>query len=163
MTKAEALQEWKKEVQDYLSKIGIVSLRSLGRYLGVPQATTKKKGDLSACILALLAGESKPAAKSNRGAPVKEDFVDPAILSSLETLNFKKASIEAECIETGESGVPLSEENSPAAVVLHAKNREISYYDRAVFGGELITLAGSYCVKISEPRELLGEKNVVLK
>ena len=161
MTKAEALQEWKKEVQDYLSKIGIVSLRSLGRYLGVPQATTKKKGDLSACILALLAGEIKPAAKSNRGAPVKEDFVDPAILSSLEELNFKKASIEAECIETGESGMPLSEENSPAAVVLHAKNREISYYDRAVFGGELITIAGSYCVKISEPRELLGEKAVI--
>lgn len=161
MTKAEALKDWKTEVHDYLSKIGIVSLRSLGRYLGVPQATTKKKGDLTACILSLLAGESKPAAKSNRGAPVKEDFVDPAILSRLEELNFKKASIEADSIEAGESSMPLGEEDIRAAVSLHAKNREIAYYDRAVFGGELITLAGSYCVKISEPRELLGEKAVI--
>ena len=90
MDRAEAIKQWRIEFAGFLNAIGIVSLRTLGRYVGVPQATARKKGELVDCILAIVSGERLPAAKSNRGAPVKEDFVDPAILSGLDELNFKR-------------------------------------------------------------------------
>lgn len=163
MDRAEAIKQWRIEFAGFLNAIGIVSLRTLGRYVGVSQATARKKGELVDCILAIVSGERLPAAKSNRGAPVKEDFVDPAILSGLDELNFKRAAIEADYDEeaTEENNACFSGTQPSDSLVLSAKNQDPAYYDRAVFCGELTTLSGSYCVKITEPRELLGEKAVI--
>lgn len=163
MDRAEAIKQWRIEFAGFLNAIGIVSLRTLGRYVGVSQATARKKGELVDCILAIVSGERLPAAKSNRGAPVKEDFVDPAILSGLDELNFKRAAIEADYGEeaTEENNACFSGTQPSDSLVLSAKNQDTAYYDRAVFCGELTTLSGSYCVKITEPRELLGEKAVI--
>ena len=163
MDRAEAIKQWRIEFAGFLNAIGIVSLRTLGRYVGVSQATARKKGELVDCILAIVSGERLPAAKSNRGAPVKEDFVDPAILSGLDELNFKRAAIEADYGEeaTEENNACFSGTQPSDSLVLSAKNQDPAYYDRAVFCGELTTLSGSYCVKITEPRELLGEKAVI--
>ena len=47
VTKDNALREWEKEYAEFLNPLGIASLRSLGRFVGVPQATTRKKGELA--------------------------------------------------------------------------------------------------------------------
>lgn len=165
MKKEEALQAWKDEYADFLNSIGIASLRSLGRYVGVAQATAQKKGELVRRILEIAAGESVPAEKSRRGAPVKEDFVDPALLTRLDDLNFKRAAIEAEFAadmpaEKGNilPGQPLA----PGTVQVRSsgETRE-PYFSRTVYGGELLTRGGAYCIKIIEPKERLGDKAAV--
>lgn len=167
MAKPEALTEWKKEVTTYLNKIGVVSMRTLGRYLGLPKSTMRSKEDLTASILALLSGERKPEERSKRGAPVKETFVDPVILANLEELNFKKATFEADLAEQharesdGDSIISFGEDFSSSVLFMHSKKQDIPFYDRAVFTGELTTLLGVFCVKIIAPQELLGEKAVI--
>lgn len=165
MKKEEALQAWKNEYADFLCSIGIGSLRSLGRYVGVAQATAQKKGELVRRILEIAAGESVPAEKSRRGAPVKEDFVDPALLTRLDELNFERAAIEAEFA----ADIPEEKENvmpeqplTPGTVQVRSsgETRE-PYFSRMVFGGELLMRGGAYCVKIIEPKERLGEKAAV--
>ena len=123
MTKDNALREWEKEYAEFLNPLGIASLRSLGRFVGVPQATTRKKGELAEWILNIATGKTTPVEKSRRGAPVKEDFVDPVILEKLEELNFSRAAIEAEYTEEDSSergGDILPEEkNKEGDFLLH--------------------------------------------
>ena len=67
-----ALEELKKAYIQYLSTLSIGSLRSVGRHTGVNQSTLKKKGALIGDIVEILIGNVPPAAKNNRGAPVKD-------------------------------------------------------------------------------------------
>ena len=150
------------EVVGFLHKIGVVTMRAVGRYVGVPQSTKRTKGDLTELILGVLSGEIKPVPKSKRGAPVKEELVNPQILAGLEELNFKKAAIEADYAGHEENGgISFAEEESPVTVILHAKNQEVPYFERAIFCGEMSKLGTIDCVNIIEPHELMGEKAVI--
>ena len=165
MTREEALQAWKNEYAAFLNSVGIGSLRSLGRYVGVAQATAQKKSDLVGRILEIAAGESAPAEKSRRGAPVKEDFVDPALLTRLDELNFRRASIEAEFAaeETEDhSGILPEQPLAPGTVQVRTSgaSRE-PYFQRTMYGGELTMRGGAYCINIVEPKERLGDKAAV--
>lgn len=165
MTREEALQSWKDEYAKFLNSVGISSLRSLGRYVGVAQSTAQKKSDLVRRILDIAAGDSAPAEKSKRGAPVKEDFVDPALLTRLEELNFKRAAIETEYAadEPEESGNILPEQPLAPGMVQVRTSGEVRepYFSRSVYGGELTMRGGAYCINIVEPKERLGDKAAV--
>ena len=83
-----ALEELKKAYIQYLSTLSIGSLRSVGRHTGVNQSTLKKKGALIGDIVEILIGNVPPAAKNNRGAPVKDTFIDPQIFNKLDEIKF---------------------------------------------------------------------------
>ncbi len=73
------VNEFKYACKEFLSKQGIAALRPYGREVGVAEPTKKNKEELVSAIIAVLAGELSPIPRSKKGAPVKDDFVDPNI------------------------------------------------------------------------------------
>ena len=80
-------QELKIEYAEFLNTLGIQSLRSLGREVGVNNPTKNKtKAGLIELIIAILVGELAPTERTNRGAPVKAEAVNPKILLRLREI-----------------------------------------------------------------------------
>ena len=74
---------------EYLSTLGHTTLRPLGRMYGVEEPTKKKKHELIEEIVAILLGEKNAVAQSNRGAPIKNSFVEPKIIQDVAALQWK--------------------------------------------------------------------------
>lgn len=85
----ETVVQFKYVCREYLSKLSIHELRVVGRKIGVANSTEKKKDVLIEEIVAVLSGEQDPAEQSGRGAPLKNDHVNPQILERLESLQRK--------------------------------------------------------------------------
>lgn len=164
MTKEERLQQWQKDYEAFLKTVGIASLRAIGRHVGVPQATARKKGELTAYILSIADGRVSPVEKSKRGAPIKEDFVDPALLERLEEFLFRRASIEAEYssadpIERKTARDVFAPVEGDELVVRSADGENAA--DRVVYVGDISAFCDAYCVNIVEPKEDFGKKAVL--
>lgn len=69
-----------------LAGYNLEALRAYGREIGVVRATEKKKAELIEDIISVLAGEKIPNEKTNRGAPVKNNYVDPALVREMDEL-----------------------------------------------------------------------------
>lgn len=83
----EVVSTLKIEYAKYLDTLGVTtSLRSLGRFIGVKNPTELKKEELIEKIIAVLVGELEAVSPSKRGAPVKDDKLNPDILITLETI-----------------------------------------------------------------------------
>lgn len=78
--------EFKLTCRGFLSKQTISVLRPYGRKIGVAEPTAKSKQALIEDIIAILAGEQSPTPRSLRGAPVRDDFVDPAVVERMEEI-----------------------------------------------------------------------------
>ena len=87
------ITEFKIACREYLAPLGIMKLRPLGRHVGVERPTEKKLNELIEEIVGILAGEIAPIPKSNRGAPVKNDVLEPKILEEIAKLQWKYLSI----------------------------------------------------------------------
>lgn len=85
----ENVLQFKYVCKEYLSKLSIHELRVVGRKSGVVNSTEKKKDVLIEEIVAVLAGEQDPAMQSGRGAPLKNDHVNPRILEEIEGIRRK--------------------------------------------------------------------------
>ena len=81
--------QFKLECEAYLAKQSISGLRAYGRKIGVEKPTVKNKPDLIADILAVLTGEKKAIAQSLRGAPIKNDYVNPEMVETIENLRHR--------------------------------------------------------------------------
>ncbi len=80
-------QELKIKYEEFLNTLGVSSLRSLGREVGVNNPTKgKTKAGLIELIVGILLGEIEPTARTNRGAPVKAEDVNPKILLRLREI-----------------------------------------------------------------------------
>ncbi len=80
------LPAFKYNCRFQLMGYNIGALRAYGREIGVAQATEKKKNELIEDIIEILSGERLPIGKTNRGAPVKNSYVDPALVREMEAL-----------------------------------------------------------------------------
>ena len=89
MSKAN-LEKFKLKCKNYLTTIDLYRLRAYGRHIGVERPAAKDKEALIDDIVAILAFELAPIERSNRGAPVKNDTVDPRIPEKI-------AEFKAEC------------------------------------------------------------------
>ena len=78
--------EFKLTCRGFLDRQTISSLRPYGRKVGVAEPTAKTKQALIEDIIAILAGEQSPTPRSQRGAPVRDDFVDPYIVERMEEI-----------------------------------------------------------------------------
>ena len=84
---AKSSNELKIEYEAFLNTLGIASLRSLGREIGVDKPTKgKTKLMLIESIIGVLLGEIPPVGRTNRGAPVKAEAVNPKILLRLREI-----------------------------------------------------------------------------
>lgn len=76
--------------RDYLVKLSLTDLRMIGRQQGVHAATQLGKDVLITSITDILTGKAKPAPHSGRGAPPKQNFIDPSI--TLELADIRRRS-----------------------------------------------------------------------
>lgn len=72
--------------RDYLETLSLMSLRVLGRSSGVAKASSLNKDRLVESLINIFTSKSLPAPRTNRGAPAKENFLDPAILEQLDKI-----------------------------------------------------------------------------
>ncbi len=76
----------KQEYRLYLNSLPIMTLRVLGRNIGVEKSSSSNKDVLIESIIAILTGEAKPIPRSNRGAPPKQSYIAPEITERLEQI-----------------------------------------------------------------------------
>lgn len=82
------IQGFKNACKERLDAFSLMQLRSYGRAVGVDVPTKKKKDELIAEIIAVLSGEVAPIERSKRGAPVKDERVDPEIEQAIAKLRY---------------------------------------------------------------------------
>ena len=80
------LKTTQQRYREYLDTLPLSTLRILGRQEGVGQASSNNKAALIEAIVNLLTGKAQPAPRSNRGAPAKQTFLDPAVREKLEEI-----------------------------------------------------------------------------
>lgn len=145
MTRKNA-NEFKSACREFLSMQGITALRPYGREVGVAEPTKKNKGELIEDVVAILAGEIPSTPRSTRGAPVKDDFVDPKITEYIKNLC---ALYPIERAEKGndlfdmEARLQNVKENERVLTVEDPRAKELEKNGvREIFKGQLETLNG---------------------
>ena len=93
--------QFEEKSKQYLSGVSLNNLRAYGRELGVSKPTKKGKDELIALIVSVLVGDLQAQAISRRGAPVKNDHVDPKVVERMEMLKREYLGEQA----TGKSSV----------------------------------------------------------
>ena len=72
-----------QKYREYLNALPLSALRVLGRTKGIPSHRRANKADIVDAVTEILMGRAEPVPNSGRGAPVKQNYLDPAILHSL--------------------------------------------------------------------------------
>ena len=119
-----------EEYRAYLETLPIQTLRTLGRKFGSTAESRKTKHDCINGILDLLLGRADPAPASKKGAPVKQNYLDPAIITHLEELRLKRERQKPKTIN---------------AFVVHSPVQQPkSFYEQTVYKGILELMSGGY-------------------
>ncbi len=71
-------------LRQYFETLPIATLRILARRYGVPHASACHKQELIDGTIDILVGRTVPPARSNRGAPAKTSYIDPAVEAEIE-------------------------------------------------------------------------------
>lgn len=122
------LKTTEQRYREYLDTLPLSTLRILGRQEGVGQASSNNKDALVEAIVGLLTGKTQPAPRSNRGAPAKQTFLDPAVREKLEEIRLQ--------------GVEETRQRETIFEVASGDDREP--FDSPVYTGILEILQGGY-------------------
>lgn len=147
-----ALNEYKYKCKEYLLSLGIDALRAYGRSIGVEKPTTKKKNELIEDIISVLTGERAPIEQSKRGAPLRNDYVDPEIIARMENLRVPYlGSGKADATEEFRKQYQEFIKNNKFVLRFESDNAsEIEEFDervtKPVYVGQLETLGGVPCL-----------------
>lgn len=76
----------KQAYRNYLDTLPLMTLRVLGRNVGVAHASSLNKEELVEAVIAIITGSSEPAERSKRGAPAKQSYLDPAVMERLNQI-----------------------------------------------------------------------------
>lgn len=74
------------QIREYLMSLPLGTLRVLGRLQGVSSQKYGSKTMLIEAIIDIMTGRAEPVPRSNRGAPVKQNYIDPAILQKINEM-----------------------------------------------------------------------------
>ena len=118
-----------EDFRAYLETLPIQTLRTLGRKLGSTAQSRKTKPDCIEGILDLLMGRADPVPVSGKGAPVKQNYLDPSIIAHLEELRL---------VRERKKTVPKN------TFTVHSPEQPKSIYDQPVYKGILEIMAGGY-------------------
>ncbi len=118
--------------RDYLNTLSLMSLRVLGRISGVAKASSLNKDLLVEELIKLYTHQTFPAPRSNKGAPAKQNFIDPAILEEIEKIGADQKQVKKDVTRESFVSVASGEERTPFI------------YDQPVYKGVLEITAGGY-------------------
>ena len=137
----ENVMEYKYECKVFLSEFALNALRSYARSIGVNNPTKdKKKNVLIDEIVAVLAGEVLPQAPSSRGAPVKNDLVDPKLIDGIKKI--RRAHIKKGGLEDTIERFRELEENPYTFCVADSGTSSNNSIPGATYCGQLETING---------------------
>lgn len=145
MNGKENFERLKQDFVAYLQEQSIERLRAVARRVGVERATTKKKGALVEEIVAVEEGLIPVAPESNRGAPVKNDFVDPKILAKIE--EYRLAFYASQYEEDVRVRPAFSKPHADHIFSFHSDEESAEgVFDTDVYVGQLTSYRGAYCL-----------------
>ncbi len=119
-------KEIEQEYCTFLESLPLPTLRILGRKYGVPTDRSGNKTELTAGILDILVGRAMPVPRSGRGAPVKQNYLDPSIIQRLSDIRRK-----------------AEKEVKPAALEVSSTD-EKGYYEQPACSGILEIMQSGY-------------------
>ena len=140
------------EYEKYLDSLGVSTLRSLAREVGVDKPTKgKTKDDLIRLIICILMGEIEPIERSLRGAPVKAQEISPKILFRLHEIGGKSVDCVLQRVGNFENrnlltvrASDVNDEFMPAVYLgqIVLKGEEFCVYPLNGFAEEPLTYVG---------------------
>ena len=110
-----------REYRAYLNTLSLSALRVLGRRKGVAKATAAKKEVLVEDIVAILTGRKTPKVPSKKGAPIKQDYLDPAIERRLSEIKNYAALGSGAPLQPEKGVAPVPSASSPKGM-LHVES-----------------------------------------
>ena len=113
-------QAFKLACENYLRGVSLTALRAYGRFLGVRKPTAMKKFDLISEIICLLCGEKLPQ-RNGLGAPVKDNYVEPALLHHMDELRAEYGVMDALKKQNNEQ--PVEKKSVPVEVKTAEENK----------------------------------------
>ena len=108
---------FKLACERYLNTLGLGNLRSYGRFLQLKEPTKRNKAELIQEIIGVLCGEII-AKRTKRGAPIKNTYVEPQILQTVQALQ-KKYGLDVEKNEEENVKRSDNDEKGDCEVILH--------------------------------------------
>lgn len=101
------LKTTEQRYREFLDTLPLSTLRILGRQSGVAHASSNNKSVLVDELIGIFTGKLQPVPRSNRGAPVKQTYIDPSIFEKLEQIKLlgKTDEQEREAIFEVASGI----------------------------------------------------------
>ena len=166
----ENVKEYKYACKEFLSEFALNALRSYARSIGVTNPTKdKKKNVLIEEIVAVLAGEVLPQIPSTRGAPVKNDFVDPKLIEGMKKI--RRAHVVEGGIEDTLMRLREVEEHPLVFTLAAPKPEDLAKGDvNTIYIGQLETINGvavllplnctEGCERLVVPMELIHIYNL---
>ncbi len=136
---ASALKDFKYACKEYLSTQSIDKLRSYGRNVGVDSPTKKKKEILIEEIVSVLTGDLKPV-WTNLGAPVKNDYVPPEILETVDKLRVQFLTVGKDPFHFAERYREIQE--NPNVLRVEDPDAPKGGRSREIYRGQLAILDG---------------------
>lgn len=124
------LKTAEQRYREFLDTLPLSTLRILGRHSGVGHASSNNKSVLIDELIKILTGKQPPAPRSNRGAPAKQTYLDPAIMQKL-----------AEIKQIGEAD---ARERDSIFEVASGDMDTVSPFDSPVYTGILEITQGGY-------------------
>ena len=129
------VEEFRLACKEYFSSLSVSALRAYGVFLCLRKPSTLNKTELIAELIAVLCGEITPQ-RVLRGAPLKNKYLDPSIVESVESL--KKHFLEG---EEEEPVLPPQPQPIPPAIVKIELNMEsLSQEQKELLGALLKAL-----------------------
>lgn len=124
------MENLENELIEYLQSLSLGDLRTVGRHEGVSISNIySKKSQLIEAIANVILGRIEPSQRSNRGAPVKSDYLEPEITQRLD-------GFRLQLVHAPEGHERLMGVASPEA--------QRSVYDDPVYTGILEITQGGY-------------------
>ncbi len=81
------------KLTEYLNTLPLPTLRIIGRRYGLGNSTNIHKPDLIKIMVDIMTGRMEPPPRSNRGAPAKDTYVDPNIITQIEQIRHEADEI----------------------------------------------------------------------
>lgn len=123
------LKTTEQRYREFLDTLPLSTLRILGRQSGVAHASSNNKSVLVDELIKIFTGKLQPVPQSNRGAPVKQTYIDPSIFEKLGQIR-----------QLGKS----DEQERQAIFEVASGNDEPAPFDSPVYTGILEITQGGY-------------------
>lgn len=123
-----AQETMEEKFKEYLQTLPLTTLRVLGRSQGVPSRCFGSKDEIVEGLTLILTGKEQPVSRSKRGAPVKQNYLDPSVIQKIADI---RRSFE-------------TEKEEPFMFEVRSSEPVRSFFDQPIYTGILEIMQGGY-------------------